>query len=168
MGYTFRLATEADIEALLELTTRAYEPIRELGIQFQSSMPISLSFRKNVQKNLCYVMEENGELLSTLSLRMPWGESSQDRSASLISGGLPQNQPPKKGTGSALLEWVETEVLRDTLKVPYVSLGTADKHPWLIEMYERKGYVRAGEKDLGKGHITVYFKKQLRSDITQP
>lgn len=67
-----------------------------------------------------------------------------------------------------MLEWVETEVLRDTLKVPYVSLGTADKHPWLMDMYERKGYVRAGEKDLGKGHITIYFKKQLRSDITQP
>ncbi|MCY7834552.1 GNAT family N-acetyltransferase, partial [Bacillus spizizenii] len=52
-----------------------------------------------------------------------------------------------------------------TLKVPFVSLGTADKHPWLIEMYERKGYVRAGEQDLGKGHMTVYMKKQLRNDL---
>lgn len=25
-------------------------------------------------------------------------------------------------------------------------------------MYERKGYVRAGEQDLGKGHMTVYMK----------
>ncbi|MBL3614833.1 GNAT family N-acetyltransferase, partial [Bacillus sp. RHFS18] len=53
-------------------------------------------------------------------------------------------------------------VLRDKLKAPFVSLGTADKHPWLIGMYERKGYVRAGEKDLGKGHITIYLKKQLQ------
>lgn len=67
MGYTFRLATEADIEALLELTTRAYEPIRELGIQFQAAHADFALVQKNVQKNLCYVMEENGELLSTLS-----------------------------------------------------------------------------------------------------
>lgn len=96
MGYTFRLATEADIEALLELTTRAYEPIRELGIQFQAAHADFALVQKNVQKNLCYVMEENGELLSTLSLRMPW-ESSKDRSAFRTFGGLPQNQPPKKG-----------------------------------------------------------------------
>ncbi len=74
MGYTFRLATEADIEALLELTTRAYEPIRELGIQFQAAHADFALVQNNVQKNLCYVIEENGELLSTLSLRMPWGE----------------------------------------------------------------------------------------------
>lgn len=167
MGYTFRLATEDDIEALLELTTRAYEPIRELGIQFQAAHADIALVQKNVQKNLCYVMEENGELLSTLSLRMPWGERSRTirRSAYLV---VCFRTSGKKGTGSALLEWVETEVLRDTLKVPFVSLGTADKHPWLMDMYERKGYVRAGEKDLGKGHITIYFKKQLRSDITQP
>ncbi|MCP1527539.1 GNAT family N-acetyltransferase [Bacillus pumilus] len=167
MGYTFRLATEADIEALLELTIRAYEPIRELGIQFQAAHADFALVQKNVQKNLCYVMEENGELLSTLSLRMPWGEQPGPFGVPHIWW-FASEPSAKKGTGSVLLEWVETEVLRDTLKVPYVSLGTADKHPWLIDMYERKGYVRAGEKDLGKGHITVYFKKQLRSDITQP
>ena len=58
MGYTFRLATEDDIEALLELTTRAYEPIRELGIQFQAAHADVALVQKNVQKNLCYVMEE--------------------------------------------------------------------------------------------------------------
>ncbi|MEB2359362.1 GNAT family N-acetyltransferase [Bacillus pumilus] len=167
MGYTFRLATEADIEALLELTTRAYEPIRELGIQFQAAHADFALVQKNVQKNLCYVMEENGELLSTLSLRMPWGEQPGPFGVPHIWW-FASEPSAQKGTGSILLEWVETELLRDTLKVPYVSLGTADKHPWLIDMYERKGYVRAGEKDLSKGHITVYLKKQLRSDITQP
>jgi len=98
---------------------------------------------------------------------MPWGEQPGPFGVPHIWW-FASEPSAKKGTGSILLEWVETEVLRDTLKVPYVSLGTADKHPWLIDMYERKGYVRAGEKDLGKGHITIYLKKQLRSDITQP
>jgi S-(2-succino)cysteine N-acetyltransferase len=64
-----------------------------------------------------------------------------------------------------MMEWLENTVLRETLKCPAVSLGTADKHPWLIEMYERKGYEKAGSQDLGKGHITVYLVKKLREDF---
>jgi ribosomal protein S18 acetylase RimI-like enzyme len=67
----------------------------------------------------------------------------------------------QKGIGSRLLRWLEETIVRDTLKCPKVTLGTADKHPWLAKMYERQGYQRIGERDLGRGHITIYFQKTL-------
>ena len=116
----------------------------------------------NIQKNACYVLEEDGRILATISLRMPWGPNPGPYGVPHIWWFAVDPETGKKGTGSDMLEWLENTVLRDTLKAPFVSLGTADKHPWLIGMYERKGYVRAGEKDLGKGHITIYLKKQLQ------
>ncbi|MDK2599743.1 GNAT family N-acetyltransferase [Bacillus stercoris] len=160
----YRLAVERDAEQLLELTLRAYEPIRKLGIRFAAAHADLDLVLKNIRKNACYVMEEDGRIIATISLRMPWGHS-RDRMAFRISGGSLWTPIPVKGIGTKLLQWLEETILRDTLKVPFVSLGTADKHPWLIEMYERKGYVRSGEQDLGKGHITVYMKKQLRHDL---
>ena len=67
----------------------------------------------------------------------------------------------RKGIGSKMLAWCEETMVRDTLKSPAVSLGTAKEHPWLGDMYVRRGYVPLLEKDLGKGHTTVFYKKRL-------
>lgn len=42
-----------------------------------------------------------------------------------------------------------------------MSLGTAKEHPWLVEMYERKGYVQAKEKHLAEDYTTVFLYKKL-------
>ncbi|MGQ9008674.1 sulfur-containing aminoacid acetyltransferase SnaB [Bacillus stercoris] len=161
----YRLAVERDAEQLLALTLRAYEPIRKLGIRFAAAHADLDLVLQNIRKNACYVMEEDGRIIATISLRMPWGQQPGPYGVPHIWWFAVDPDTGKKGTGTKLLQWLEETILRDTLKVPFVSLGTADKHPWLIEMYERKGYVRAGEQDLGKGHITVYMKKQLRHDL---
>ena len=56
---------------------------------------------------------------------------------------------------------LEQEILTGQLRAPAVSLGTATNHPWLIEMYQKRGFVPMHQADLGKGHITLYMKKVL-------
>ena len=42
------------------------------------------------------------------------------------------------------------------------TLGTADRLPWLVAMYERWGFVEFDRKRLSnKKHITVYLQKNL-------
>lgn len=165
MVQTFRLATERDGEEILDLSLRAYEPNRKLGINFAAATADIDLVKKNIGDNACYVMEENGQIIATVSIRMPWGPQPGPFGLPHIWWFAVDPELGRRGIGSTLLNWVEETVIRDTLKAPAVSLGTADKHPWLMRMYERRGYERAGEKDLGKGHITVYFRKILRPDL---
>ncbi|UUZ80545.1 GNAT family N-acetyltransferase [Paenibacillus sp. P26] len=164
MTQQFRLATLDDANVLLDLSLRAYEPIRKLGIHFTAATADLDTVRKNIDNHACYVMEQDGDIIATVTIRMPWGPQPGPFGLPHIWWFAVDPDTGQKGVGSKLLSWVEETIIRDTLKAPAVSLGTADKHPWLIEMYERKGYVRAGEKDLGKGHITVYLRKELRND----
>ena len=136
MTRRYRMADESDAKEHLALTEWAYEPIRRLGIHFAAAHADLDLVLNNIRKNACYVMEEDGRIIATVSIRMPWGQ-----------------QPGPYGVPH--IWWFAVDP----------ASGTADKHPWLIDMYERKGYVRSGEQDLGKGHITVYMKKQLRTDL---
>ena len=157
----YRLATAADAEEILALTLRAYAPSRELGINFAAATADLALVNRNLEDNVCYVREVDGRIQATLSLRMPWGNQPGPFGMPHIWWFAVDPLLNEKGVGSALMTWVEEEVLRKQLRAPAVSLGTADKHPWLADMYARKGYVRAGEADLGKGHITVYFVKPI-------
>lgn len=167
MSATFRLATLQDAEEILAVSLRAYEPIRKLGIHFAAATADLTLVQRNIQNNACYVMEEDGQILATVSIRMPWGLQPGPLGYPHIWWFAVEPSLGKKGVGSVLLQWVEETVIRDTLKSPAVTLGTADKHPWLCEMYERKGYERVGEKDLGKGHTTIFLRKVLRPDMLQ-
>jgi len=73
MTRTFRLATADDAEELLALTLRAYAPIRELGIHFAAATADLALVKKNIHNHACYVLEEDGQIQATVSLRMPWG-----------------------------------------------------------------------------------------------
>ncbi|MCS7464585.1 GNAT family N-acetyltransferase [Paenibacillus doosanensis] len=167
MTQQFRLATEEDAAELLDVSLRAYEPIRQLGIHFAAATADLETVKKNIRNNACYVLVDDGKIIATVSVRMPWGPQPGPAGLPHIWWFAVDPAVGKKGIGTTLLEWVEQTVIRDTLKAPGVTLGTADKHPWLIDMYERKGYERIGEKDLGKGHITVFMRKILRPDLLQ-
>lgn len=157
----FRLATLADGPQLLDLSLRAYEPIRQLGIHFAAATADLALVEKNLTNNMCFVMEEEGRIVSTISARMPWGPQAGPYGVPHLWWFASDPDAGRKGIGREMIDWCETTMLRDTLKTPAVSLGTADKHPWLIEMYERRGYEIQGSKDLGRGHITIFMKKIL-------
>ncbi|GIO07625.1 putative N-acetyltransferase YxeL [Brevibacillus reuszeri] len=165
MTRTFRLATVDDAEELLALTLRAYAPIRELGIHFAAATADLALVQKNIHNHACYVLEEDGQIQATVSLRMPWGPQPGPFGLPHIWWFAVDPAISKKGIGSALLTWVEEVIVRDTLKAPAVSLGTAEEHPWLSAIYERRGYVRAGEANLGRGHTTIYFRKELQKSL---
>lgn len=161
----FRQATLKDAPELVDLSLRAYAPIRELGIHFAAATADLVLVEKNVRENMCFVMEENGKIVSTISARMPWGPSPGPYGVPHLWWFASEPDAGRKGIGREMITWAEETMIRDTLKSPAVSLGTADRHPWLIDMYKRRDYVVQGSKDLGKGHLTIYMKKILIPDL---
>lgn len=59
MSELFRLATVEDAEELLDLTLRAYEPIRKLGIKFPAATATIQLVKENIQNSRCYVLESD-------------------------------------------------------------------------------------------------------------
>lgn len=165
MTEIYRTATLNDLVQLHGLIVRAYEANRKLGIKFDAVTADLQLVKKHIENNLCFVLEENNQLIATISLRMPWGLQPGPSGVPHIGWFAVDPNIGERGVGSKLLHWLEEEILNKQLKVPFVTLGTADKHPWLSKMYERKGYKKFAEKDLGKGHITHYFKKTIREDL---
>ena len=165
MSRQIRLAVLDDKEKLLDLILRAYASARELGIHFAAATANVELVATNIKNNMCYVLEEEGKLLATCSLRMPWGLQPGPYGFPHLYWFAVDPSLAKQGVGKHLLEWIENTIVRDTLKSPAVSLGTADKHPWLIGMYEKHGYERVGLADLGRGHITIYMRKILLPEL---
>jgi GNAT superfamily N-acetyltransferase len=164
---TFRIATVEDAPVLLDLSLRAYKPIRELGINFAAATADLPLVEKNIRNNMCLVMEADGAILSTISIRMPWGPSPGPYGVPHLWWFASEPDTDRKGIGREMINWCEETMIRDTLKSPAVSLGTADRHPWLIDMYKRRGYEIQGTKDLGRGHITIFMKKILIPDLLE-
>ncbi|CAM5790699.1 GNAT family N-acetyltransferase [Brevibacillus borstelensis] len=157
MSDQFRLATVKDAEKLLELIKRAYQTIRELEIEFTAVHADMEMILENLSEHTCFVLEREGRLLATISLRslvevteypfLYWFAVDPDC----------KNQ----GIGSRLLRYVEETVVRDTLHAPCATLATSRKHPWLLSMYERNGYIPFYERDLGHDDKLVFLQKRL-------
>ncbi len=161
MTYHFRQLTLNDCDAFLALTLKAYEPIRQLGIHFDAATADRERASLHLQNHGVYALFLDEQMVSTATVRYPWGP---------LPGpfGLPHigwfaTHPDYKGQqlGKKMLSSLEHTVLDQQLKAPAVSLGTAESHPWLAEMYQRFGYQVVSKADLGKGHITLYMKKVL-------
>lgn len=161
MTLHFRQLTLDDRHSYLSLMLAAYAPIRELGIHFDAATADLDRVSRHLQQHAVYGLFASDRLASSLTLRFPWGP---------LPGpfGLPHigwfgTDPAFTGQqlGRTLLEWVEQHILRDQLKAPAVSLGTAVSHPWLKEMYLKRGFAPIHETNLGKGHITLYMQKIL-------
>lgn len=161
MTYTFRVAETADAEDLQALLHQSYSENTKYGVYFDATTVSLEDVYQHLQHNLCYFLVEDGEVLSTISLRMPWSPNPGPLAVPHIGWFATRPNIEKKGVGSALLNWLEEEILKKQFKVPFVTLGTADSHPWLGEMYEKKGYEKYDQKDLGKGHLTNYYRKQI-------
>lgn len=160
-----RRANTDDFKAIIDLMYKAYAPVRELGIQFESAHPTIEKVTNNIQQNLCYVYEVDNELISTISLRMPWSSNPGPYYFPHIWWLATSPEFKGKGIGTEVLNYIEEEIIKNDFHSPAVTLGTASNHPWLVEMYERKGYQKFGSKDLGKGHVTQYFIKVLNKNL---
>lgn len=163
MSDSFRQLTAQDTPAYYELVHAAYASARELGIKFDAATADAEQMQRHINTHGVYGMFRDGELVASVTLRYPWGP---------LPGpfGLPHigwfaTTPRLRGQrlGTLMLGWLEQQILHDQLRAPAYSLGTAESHPWLIQLYEGMGFEKVSKKDLGKGHITVYMKKQIHA-----
>lgn len=158
MGEIFRLAGESDTGQLLTLIEGAYQSIRDLNIDFRAIRADYDFVRTNSEENACYVLERDGRILATLSLK--YMEEVSVYPFLFLLAVHPAEQ--SRGIGSRLLQYVEEEIVRDTLLSPASTLATSRKHPWLLPFYERKGYQPFYERDLGTDDKLVFLIKNLR------
>ena len=68
-----RLANENDAEVLHQLMHEAFTPLRELGIDWPSVNANLDAVKENIDKNTTFVMTIDDEIISTITVRYPWG-----------------------------------------------------------------------------------------------
>ncbi|KJJ43394.1 acetyltransferase [Bacillus subtilis] len=149
----FRLATVEDAPELLKLVNSAFQPVRQLDIDWPSTRADIHMVSENIENHSAIVLERDGKLISTITIRFPWESEKPPSKYPFVWWFATLPEYKGRGAGSKLLTHVEENVLRDMLKAPALTLGTsARKHPWLADMYRRRGY-------------EVYFEQEKDGDI---
>lgn len=136
-----RVANQDDAVEIQQLMYEAFTPLREMGIQWPSVNATVEMVEDNIETGTAFVLENEQEIISTITVRYPW--ESEDRVSIYPFVWWFATKPSYggQGMGSRLLTYVEETFLRDTLKAPAVTLGTsARKHPWLLDIYQHRGY----------------------------
>ncbi|AJY77004.1 GNAT family N-acetyltransferase [Paenibacillus beijingensis] len=160
MGEVFRLATVNDAERLLHITYDAYVTIRELNLHWPAANATLALIQENITTNECYLLEVDGEIKATITL-----SKSDDikwvTDLPFVKWFAVDPAFQGKGVGGKLLNWIEETIIRDKLGAPAVTLATAEKHPWLLPMYERRGYERIRAFDKGNGDGTMHLLRKI-------
>ncbi|MBA1353913.1 GNAT family N-acetyltransferase [Staphylococcus cohnii] len=160
--YNIRIAEIDDAEALQKLMYEAFTPLRELGIDWPSVNASVEMVEKNLQTGTTFVLENNAEIISTITVRYPWETQRRISIYPFVWWFATKPSYDGQGLGGKLLKYVEETYLRDTLKVPAVTLGTsARKHPWLLDIYKRRGYEVYAEHESNDGDLGVIMRKVL-------
>ncbi len=161
MSREFVFAEQKDAEEFHHFLLRAYASDLKVGIHFVASEATLEDVTEHLKYNLCFLMKEEGKIIASCSLRMPWGKQPGPFGLPHIGWLSADPDRPHQGIGGEMLSWTEDHVLRDLLKAPAVTLGTAKEHPWLCKMYQSRGYVPIKTANLDQDHTTVFFRKDL-------
>lgn len=163
MSEVYRRAVPEDAERLVDITYRAYGLIRELGLKWPAAhadLPLVL---QNIEENECYLLEADGEPVATVTLSTS-GEAKAITDLPFVKWFAADPDRSNKGYGGRLLDWVEKEIVFKRHGHSEVTLATARKHPWLVQMYERRGYERILEIDTQNEDGIMYL---LRKNIAE-
>ncbi|WP_028559765.1 GNAT family N-acetyltransferase [Paenibacillus pinihumi] len=159
--FIFRLAEKKDAPRLVEVIYDAYVTIRDLKLHWPAAHANLELVEENIAENECYVLEVEDRISATVTLAIG------DNPMTALSG-LPflkwfavDPAYQGKGYGAQLLGWVEERIIRERLGAPAVTLATAEKHPWLLPMYERRGYERIHAFDPGNGDGTMHLLRKI-------
>lgn len=141
MSDSIRIATADDAPALHRLLHAAYQPLKEMNIRFTATTADVVLVRETIRRHTSFVLERDGAIIATVSVRFPW-PTGENHLASypFIHWFAVSPDFKRQSIGSALLDHVELTFLRDQIKAPAVYLATATRHPWLVGIYERRGY----------------------------
>ncbi|MFF2908887.1 GNAT family N-acetyltransferase [Paenibacillus sp. NPDC057934] len=159
MSEVFRQADLKDAEQLVDIIYRAYHLIRELGLHWPAATADLALVQENVTLNECYLLEKDGVILATVTLSKG-DEISQRTGIPFVKWFAVDPNYSGQGYGGKLLDWVEEHIIHDRLGASAVTLATAKKHPWLVQMYERRGYERFMELEGRDGDGLMYLLKK--------
>ena len=149
-----------DLSDYFRVLSAAYKTDAEYDISFSAMTATLEDEREWLQENPTYGWFVREKIVSAISLRMPWSRHPGPESVPHIGQVITDPEHMHRGYATKLMLAVENDVLREQLKVPFVTLGTAESHPWLRQMYEKLGFEVYAEKQLtGKRHRTLYLKK---------
>lgn len=171
---SIRMATLEDAETLHRLMYRAFTPLRKAGIDWPSVNATLEMIEKNITRNAAYVLEEDGRIISTLSIRFPWEPSRPVSKYPFIWWFATDPDDAGKGYGNQLMTYIEETILRDTLKAPAVVLGTSvRKMGWLKEVYARRGYetfftLEEPSGDQGAMMVKVLIPERFNAELLGP
>ncbi|WP_058302902.1 GNAT family N-acetyltransferase [Gorillibacterium timonense] len=167
MSEQFRRAKREDAEHLQAVIHEAYVLIRELKLNWPAANADVTQVRENVEKNECYVLEADGRIVATITLSKE-EEVKAVTDLPFIKWFAVDPTEQGKGYGDKLLAWVETAIIRDQVGAPAVTLGTAENHPWLLPMYERRGYESIYSFDAGTGEGPMHLlRKVVNPDLIE-
>lgn len=159
---TFRPLTLADQAEYQAVIHSAYSSIDTSVVSFDAASERQADNIAWLNTIPTYgLFNEEGRMVSAVSLRFPWGpEPGVDIYPHI---GQLATHEDFKGHGYAKEAYNRIEqVIKDDLKAPFVTLGTADQLPWLVEMYKKWGFEEIKRTQLaGKLHTTVFLKKSL-------
>lgn len=160
MSEIYRLAVIEDGERLLTVIYEAYVTIRELELHWPAANANLALIQENIANSECYVLEIDGEIKATVTLSK--GEEIKALTdLPFLKWFAVDPAAQGKGVGNKLLTWVEEHIIREKLAAPAVTLATAEKHPWLLPMYERRGYERFVAFDPQNGDGTMHLLKKV-------
>lgn len=144
-------AEREDLKAILQLQYLAYQSEAELLQNF--SIPplkqILADLEAEFERGIFLKAEEGGEIIGSVRA---YCEDGTARIGKLIVDPAFQG----RGIGTALLSAVE-----QAYSASRYELFTSSKSEKNIRLYERAGYVRFSEKELGAGITSVYLEKAI-------
>ncbi len=157
-----RIANEKDTKEIHQLMYELFTPLRELGIDWPSANASIEMVKDNIKNNTTFVLELDNTIISTITVRYPWGSVRSISGYPFVWWFATKPEFDGLGYGSQLLKYVEEDFLRDTLKAAAVTLGTSARlHPWLLSIYEKRGYEIYAKHENDDGDLGVIMRKIL-------
>ncbi len=148
-----------------QLIHAAYATIDLTTISFAAASESNEENLKWLSEIPTYGLYVGNKLCSVVSLRFPWGKHPGPSKYPHL--GRLATHPDFKGKGYAkeIFALLEKNILQETLQSPYVTLGTALSHEWLVSMYLHWGFKPLQRKKLpGNIHETLYMKKTVGAE----
>lgn len=166
----FRRTEERDLDAVIEIVDAAKEYLRLQGIpQWQDGYPNRESFYKDIEREISYVLEENGKILGTIAIDLEG-----DRNYNWIYEGnwLSEKQPyaaihrvavdaERKGSGIAGKMIEEAVKLCLEKGIFSIKNDTHRLNQSMQRMLVKNGFVRCGIIYLENGEERIGFERIL-------
>lgn len=150
-----RRATATDAETLAEVYRSAYRENRELGFPAKAGSATESEVAEWIRESRVYVAEIDDEVVGGVRL-----EATDSERVKLSRFGVRESRKGE-GVGSRLLDYAEREV-RDW-GYSTVWLTTPGEHPFLPELYRRRGYEKTGPHPLDfREYDEIVMEKQVR------